>query len=179
MVYIPVRSRAVSAIELVEKLGLRPPWTFLRRHRGNTLLCYRAMVYRRGRGWCPGRHSLRFTIYRFSRGRGQSLNSRRTASGMLAKCEHAMSISTNSSNSLQSNSFYLIFSTSIFVFLDLVVIWIESNFPRVKTTMFSRDSFFDPSESNTSKYNSIPIQKVDFDQSFFFVTKSMVLSTST
>ena len=151
----------------------------MRRHRRGKL-CYDLLQNSsRERGCRPGRHSLRFTIYRFGRGRGQSLNSRRTASGMLAKCEHAMSISTNSSNSLQSNSFYLIFSTSIFVFLDLVVIWIESNFPRVKTTMFSRDSFFDPSESNTSKYNSIPIQKVDFDQSFFFVTKSMVLSTST
>ena len=48
-----------------------------------------AMVCRCGRGWCPGRHSLRFTIHRISRGRRQISNSRRIASGALAQCDHA------------------------------------------------------------------------------------------
>ena len=64
------------------------------------------MVCRRGRGWCSGRHSQRFTIYRLSHGRRQSSNSPRIASGTLAKCEHAMPSWINSSNSIQSTSIF-------------------------------------------------------------------------
>ena len=45
------------------------------------------MVCRRGCDWCPGRQSLRFTIYRINRGRRQISNSRRIAPGALAQCE--------------------------------------------------------------------------------------------
>ena len=91
--------RAVWAIVLFHKLRLRPPCFFLRRHRRGTL-CYTWYVCRLGRGWCPGRHSLRFTIYRISRSRRQSPNSRLIASGTLAQCEHAMPTSPNSSKSI-------------------------------------------------------------------------------
>ena len=51
-------------------------------------------------GWCPGRHSVGFTIYRLSRGHRQTMNSRWIASGTLAQCEHAMPTSPNSSKSI-------------------------------------------------------------------------------
>ena len=81
----------------------------------------RYAMSRRGRGWCPGCHSLRFTILRISLGRRRRSNRRRIASGALAQCEHATSSWINS-NSIQSNSKE--------VFLDFFFNWIESNSPR-------------------------------------------------
>ena len=55
--------RGTWPIELVAKLGLRPPCFFLRRHRRGTL-CYHLLQNRsRERGCCPGHHSFRCTIY--------------------------------------------------------------------------------------------------------------------
>ena len=61
-----------------------------------------AMVFRFWRGECTGRRSLRFTISLISRGRRQSSNSRRIASGALAPCEHTTSSWINS-DSILSN----------------------------------------------------------------------------
>ena len=68
------------------------------RHRWGTLFCDLLQNSSRERGCCPGGHSLSFTIYRLSRDRRQSPNSRRTASGAMAQCEHAMSRWINCSN---------------------------------------------------------------------------------
>ena len=55
-------------IELITNLGLRPPCFFLRRQRRGTL-CYDLLHNSsRERDCCPGRHSLRFTIYRLGGG---------------------------------------------------------------------------------------------------------------
>ena len=54
------------------------------------------MVYRRGRGCCPGRCSLRFTFYLLGRSHRQSPNCRRIASTTLAQSEQAVLSWTNS-----------------------------------------------------------------------------------
>ena len=145
-------SCAVWAIELVEKLGLPPPWYFW----GVTPRVRCAMVCRRGRGWCPGRHSLRFTIYRISCGRRQSSNSRRISSGALAQCEHATSSWINSSNSIRSNSKE--------VSLDFFFNWIEKSFTCPTMKMSSWLLIFLPIRS---KFNPIQFKKLNWI-SFFF-----------
>ena len=85
-------SRAFWAIVRFEKSRLLPPLLLL----GATAGVRYATVCGRGRGWCPGRHSLRFTIYRVRRGRRQSSSSRRIAAGELAQGEHATSSYINS-----------------------------------------------------------------------------------
>ena len=54
--------RGTWLIELVAKLGLRPPLCCLRQHSRGTLWVDPVKNSRRVRGCCPGRHPLRFTI---------------------------------------------------------------------------------------------------------------------
>ena len=108
---------------------------------GATAGVWCAMVCTRGRGWCPGRHLLRFAIYRLCCGHRQSLNSRRISSETLG-----LSSWTNSSNSIQSNS-----KESV---LDLFVTWIESNSLAPQWKCLLGYSFFDRSEPNSIQPNS-------------------------
>ena len=93
---------------------------FRRHRRGRATLCY---GLRRRRGCCPGRHSLRFTMYGLSRGCRQSPNSRWTASETLVQCEHAKL------DELEI-TFDPLHKISIFGCCTAFVSWIESNFPR-------------------------------------------------
>ena len=106
-----------------------------------------AMVCRCGRGWCPGRHSLRFTIHRISRGRRQISNSRRIASGALTQCEHPTSQVRSTPqfqfNPIQKKSFW----TSLSIGLNRISIA-----PQWKC-LFGY-SFFDQSDSNSLQSNS-------------------------
>ena len=67
--FLVVALGSLLFIELVTKLGLRPPLFFLTRHSRSTLR-YDLLRYhlsqnsRRERGCCPDRQSLRFTICR-------------------------------------------------------------------------------------------------------------------
>ena len=120
-----------------------------------------AMVCKRGRDWCLGRHSLRFTIYRISRGRRKTSNSRRIASRALAQGEHATSSCTNS-NWIQSNP---IFSKIKYFVLDFVnrIEW-NSLDPRRECLLGC--SFFDRSQSNSLQPKSESWMGFN---SFFFV----------
>ena len=112
-----------------------------------------AIVCRRGRGWCPGRlveaHDLSI-----SRGRRQSSNSRRIASGALAQCEHAKSSWINSSKSFQSNS-KAIQNMDFWTLVDLI----EPNFPRSTTKMPSCFFIFWPIRS---KFSSIQFKNLNW-----------------
>ena len=85
------------------------------------------MVCKRGRGWCPGRHSLRFTTYRLSRGRRQA----QTADGLPRGRWPSVGMSSQIESASQSQFNSIHFFSKICL-LDLIVNWIESNFARPK-----------------------------------------------
>ena len=116
------------------------------------------MVCRCGRGRCPGRHSLRYTLYRLSRDCRQRPSSRRTATETLPQYEHAMSSWINSSNSIQHNS---IFSKTRYFGISLSIELDQISLAQKEKHVLG-DSFF----SNHSIIQFKPTQKVELD-SFF------------
>ena len=118
-----------------------------------------AMVCRCGRGWCPGRHSLRFTIHRISRGRRQISNSRRIASGALTQCEHPTSQVRSTPqfqfNPIQKKSFWTSLSIDF-----------ESNFHRPTMEMPFWLFIFRPIRF---KFTSIQFKKSHWIHCFSFV----------
>lgn len=72
----------------LEYMGLPPRHDFFRGATARVVDCC-DMLFRRGRGCCPGCNSLKFTIYNLGPCRQQSQNRRLAASRTIAQCEHA------------------------------------------------------------------------------------------
>ena len=117
-----------------------------------------AMVCRRGRGWCPGRYSWRFTIYRIIRCRRQSPNSRRISSRALA---HSMNMPRQVGLTPQIQ-----FKTSIFQgfswFIDGTILTVtmgRDGKTVVKMSKWNRGPFPSTISPTVNSYRPIPSRK--------------------